>query len=118
MDLTEEIARERGIEVDRQGFDLAMAEQRQRAREAGRAVTSAPEGVTAAWSEIRTVFGPTHFLGYQEASVESRILAVVPSSVDKSFANIDGESGARRCGADRGLPRPDALLCRGRWPGW
>jgi len=38
------------------------------------------------------VFGPTHFLGYQEASVESRILAVVPSSVDKSFANIDGES--------------------------
>jgi alanyl-tRNA synthetase len=92
IDLTEEIARERGIEVDRQGFDLAMAEQRQRAREAGRAVTSAPEGVTAAWSEIRTVFGPTHFLGYQEASVESRILAVVPSSVDKSFANIDGES--------------------------
>ena len=37
IDLTEEIARERGIEVDREGFDLAMEEQRQRAREAGRA---------------------------------------------------------------------------------
>lgn len=91
IDLTEEIARERGIEVDRQGFDLAMEEQRQRAREAGRAITSAPEGVTAAWSEIRTVFGPTQFLGYQEAEVEARVLAVVPSSVEKSFANIDGE---------------------------
>ena len=91
IDLTEEIARERGIEVDRQGFDLAMEEQRQRAREAGRAVTSAPERVTAAWSEIRTVFGPTQFLGYQEAEVEARVLAVVPSSVEKSFANIDGE---------------------------
>ena len=91
IDLTEEIARERGIEVDRHGFDLAMEEQRQRAREAGRAATSAPEGTTAAWSEIRTVFGPTQFLGYQEAEVESRVLAVVPSSVEKSFANVDGE---------------------------
>ncbi|MGO9963796.1 MAG: alanine--tRNA ligase [Acidimicrobiales bacterium] len=91
-DLTEEIARERGIEVDRAGFDLAMQEQRQRAREAGRAVTSAPEGVTSAWSEIRTVFGPTLFLGYQEAEVEARVLAVVPSSVEKSFANVDGET--------------------------
>jgi alanyl-tRNA synthetase len=37
------------------------------------------------------VFGPTQFLGYQEAEVESRVLAVVPSSVEKSFANVDGE---------------------------
>jgi alanyl-tRNA synthetase len=91
IDLTEEIARERGIVVDREGFDLAMEEQRQRAREAGRAVTSAPEGVAAAWSEIRTVFGPTQFLGYQDAEAEARVLAVVTSSLDKSFANVDGE---------------------------
>ncbi len=95
IDLTEEIARERGIVVDRRGFDLAMEEQRRRAREAGRAVTSAPEAVTAAWSEIRTVFGPTQFLGYQEAEVEARVLAVVPSAVDKSFANIDGEQAPK-----------------------
>jgi alanyl-tRNA synthetase len=68
-----------------------MEEQRQRAREAGRAVTSAPEGVAAAWSEIRTVFGPTQFLGYQDAEAEAMVLAVVPSSLDKSFANVDGE---------------------------
>jgi len=91
IDLTEEIARERGIVVDREGFDLAMQGQRQRAREAGRAITAAPDAVTSAWSEIRTVFGPTQFLGYQEAEVEARVLAVVPSSVEKSFANIDGE---------------------------
>ena len=91
IDLTEEIARERGIAVDRHGFDLAMEEQRQRAREAGRAVASASERVTAAWSEIRTEFGPTQFLGYHEAKVEARVLAVIPSSVEKSFANVDGE---------------------------
>jgi alanyl-tRNA synthetase len=94
IELTEEIARERGIEVDRRGFELAMAEQRDRAREAGRAGvvgTSGAEEVAAAWSEIRFEFGPTQFLGYQETEVEAHVLAVLPSSVDRSFANIDGE---------------------------
>ncbi len=91
IDLTEEIARERGIEVDRRGFDIAMQEQRRRAREAGRAGTAAAEDVAAAWSEIRMKFGPTQFLGYQEVDVESRVLAVMPSSVEHLFANVDGE---------------------------
>ena len=91
IDLTEEIARERGIEVDRSGFDAAMELQRRRAREAGRAGTSTSEDVAAAWSEIRMKFGPTQFLGYQEVDVESRVLAVMPSSVEHLFANVDGE---------------------------
>ena len=91
IDLTEEIARERGIEVDRAGFDSAMESQRRRAREAKRAGASAAEEVAAAWSEIRSAFGPTEFLGYQETAVEARVLAVIPSSVDQSFANVDGE---------------------------
>ena len=91
IDLTEEIARERGVEVDRHGFDLAMEKQRQRAREAGRAGALAGEEVAAAWSDLRTKFGPTQFLGYQEADVESTVLAVLASSVDSSFANVDGE---------------------------
>src|ERR1019366_2238201 len=101
IELTEEIARERGIAVDRRGFELAMAEQRDRAREAGRAGvvgTSGAEEVAAAWSEIRFEFGPTQFLGYQETEVEAHVLAVLPSSVDRSFANIDGEQAPR--GAD------------------
>jgi len=91
IDLTEEIARERGIEVDRRGFDTAMEEQRRRAREAGRAGASAAEEVAGAWSEIRAEFGPTVFLGYQETAVEARVLAVIPSSVASSFANVDGD---------------------------
>ncbi|MFZ2056939.1 MAG: alanine--tRNA ligase [Acidimicrobiales bacterium] len=91
IDLTEEIARERGIEVDRRGFDMAMEAQRRRAREAGRAGTAAAEDVAAAWSEIRMKFGPTQFLGYQEVDAESRVLAVMPSSVEHLFANVDGE---------------------------
>ena len=94
IELTEEIARERGIEVDRRGFEVAMAEQRDRAREAGRAGvagTSGAEEVAAAWSEIRFEFGPTQFLGYQETQVEAHLLSVLASSVERSFANVDGE---------------------------
>jgi alanyl-tRNA synthetase len=89
-DLTEEIARERGIEVDRLGFDTAMTAQRERAREAARTGASGAEEVAAAWSEIRSRYGPTEFLGYQESAVEARILAVIPSSVERSYANVDG----------------------------
>ncbi|MGA2528253.1 MAG: alanine--tRNA ligase [Acidimicrobiales bacterium] len=93
-ELTEEIARERGIEVDREGFENAMQEQRRRAREAGRAGVAGPAGTEAvadAWSEIRFEFGPTQFLGYEQVEAEARVLAVVVSSVDHLFANLDGE---------------------------
>ena len=93
-EMTEEIARERGIEVDWQGFEEAMQAQRQRAREAGRAGVvgaSGAEEVAAEWSEIRFEFGPTQFLGYQHHEAEARVLAVVKSSVPRDFANIDGE---------------------------
>ena len=93
-ELTEEIARERGIEVDREGFEEAMEQQRRRAREAGRAGVAGPSGteeIADAWSEIRFEFGPTQFLGYEQVEAEARVLAVVASSVDHSFANLDGE---------------------------
>ena len=98
-EMTEEIARERGIEVDREGFDEAMEQQRRRAREAGRAGVvgaSGAEEVAAAWSEIRFEFGPTQFLGYQVPQAEARVLAVVASSVDHDFVNIDGEKAPER----------------------
>ncbi len=101
IELTEEIARERGIEVDRRGFDLAMEQQRRRAREAGRAGVagaSDAEEVAAAWSEIRSEFGPTQFLGYQQPELEARVLAVIPSSVEISFANIDGDRAPQGAG--------------------
>lgn len=100
-EMTEEIARERGIEVDWEGFDEAMQAQRRRAREAGRAGVagaSQAEEVAAIWSEIRFEFGPTEFLGYNEAEAEARVLAVVASSVPHDFSNIDGEKAPK--GAD------------------
>ena len=71
IDLTIEMAAERGVSVDRAGFDAAMAEQRDRSRGEKRGVFSADAEVAALRSE---------FIGYpNETSADGlRVLAVVP----------------------------------------
>ena len=52
IDLTVEMAAERGVEVDRAGFDAAMAEQRERSRGAKRGGLGVSEGLAALTSEF------------------------------------------------------------------
>ncbi|RMD80455.1 MAG: alanine--tRNA ligase [Gammaproteobacteria bacterium] len=67
VDLTADYARERGLGVDLEGFERAMAEQRERARAAGRfALERGPgEGLP-----------PTRFTGYERLEDEGRVLAL------------------------------------------
>ncbi|MCV0403666.1 MAG: alanine--tRNA ligase [Chloroflexi bacterium] len=71
IDLTVEIAGERGVSVDRAGFDAAMAEQRERSRGEKRGALRLDPEVAALRSE---------FIGYpNETSADDlRVLAVVP----------------------------------------
>jgi alanyl-tRNA synthetase len=74
LELTREIALERGIEVDESGFAEAMAEQRQRAKDARRR-----EGADAdvpLFQETVDEFGPTEFVGREDFEVDARVLAV------------------------------------------
>ena len=59
VDLTADIARERGLSVDMQGFDTAMEHQRETARAAGK--FSSGSGLPA---ELVAKLSPTDFLGY------------------------------------------------------
>ena len=59
VDLTADIARERGLSVDMPGFDAAMEQQRETARAAGK--FSAGTGLPA---ELVAKLKPTGFLGY------------------------------------------------------
>ncbi len=52
VELTEEIAGERGIPVDREGFDRAMSAQRERARAASKFDRGGESGARAAWSAV------------------------------------------------------------------
>jgi alanyl-tRNA synthetase len=60
IELTEELAAEAGVAVDRAGFDAAMAEQRTRARAAARAAPAADE---ASYRALLDTAGPTDFVG-------------------------------------------------------
>lgn len=74
LELTEEMAHEQGLTVDREGFEAAMAEQREKARAAqGDKILVADQ----VYAEILTESGPTRFLGYDTLEGEGRIVALL-----------------------------------------
>jgi alanyl-tRNA synthetase len=66
IDLTREIAVERGHTVDLDGFRTRMEEQRARALDAHRAAGAPAESAAAAYRELLDETGPTEFTGRQE----------------------------------------------------
>ncbi len=68
VDLTGDIARERGLTLDLNGYEEAMAEQRDRARSASSFKSAQAEGV-----EIE---GETEFTGYEQLEDRSRVTAL------------------------------------------
>ena len=73
VDLTRDIARERGLSVDETGFEQAMNQQRQRARAAG--TFSAVDGLSA---DLIAKLPATDFLGYERHAIDqARVLAIL-----------------------------------------
>jgi alanyl-tRNA synthetase len=81
IEITQEVADERGVPVDRAGFDVAMAEQRARSRESVKRVSlSADSG--EAYRQLIETAGPTEFTGRQEYTSDATVLAVLPGDAD------------------------------------
>jgi alanyl-tRNA synthetase len=80
LDLTELMARERGLTVDKEGFEKLMEEQRARAR-------AAQKKEVISLSEIQTTT-PTKFVGYDELAVQAKVVEVV-SLKDKTAVILD-----------------------------
>ncbi len=75
LDLTEDALRARGIAVDVDGFNAAMAKQREEAR---RAWAGSGEAATdTLWFALREELGNTEFLGYDTEEAEGTILAIL-----------------------------------------
>src|SRR5580700_11236714 len=76
VELTEELARDAGVEVDRAGFDAAMREQRERARSAAKSTRAGDE---AAYRSLLENEGQTSFIGRGQENYESpaQVLAVL-----------------------------------------
>jgi alanyl-tRNA synthetase len=80
LDLTELMARERGLTVDTAGFEEWMGEQRARAR-------AAQKKEVISLSQIETTT-PTTFVGYQQLTAAAKVLEVV-SLKDKTAVVLD-----------------------------
>jgi len=80
LDLTELMARERGLTVDTAGFEKLMEEQRARAR-------AAQKKEVISLSQIETTT-PTKFVGYDHLAVEAKVLEVVGLK-DKTAVILD-----------------------------
>ncbi len=75
-DLTLEMAREEGLEVDEAGFKRLMAEQRDRAKADAKAKKSGHTDVSE-YKKIADTTGATRFVGYQELATESVVNGIL-----------------------------------------
>ena len=74
-DLTEDALRSRGLQVDRDGFDAAMAGQKAKARAAWKG--SGSKASEEIWFDLVEEYGPTEFTGYSGDEGEGVVLAIV-----------------------------------------
>ena len=74
LDLTQDALKAKGIAVDTDGFDAAMAKQRADARKAW--AGSGEAATDAQWFAVKDEFGSTEFLGYDTERAEGNILAL------------------------------------------
>ncbi len=75
LDLCEDVAEERGLGVDRAGFERLMQRQRERAREARR--EAGVSGELAGVIKMIREAEPTEFAGYETGEISARVGAVV-----------------------------------------
>ena len=75
LELTQEIAGERDVDVDVAGFETEMAQQRERAKAARH--RAGDDANLDAYREVVEEFGTTTFTGYQEDTSEGRVVAVI-----------------------------------------
>jgi alanyl-tRNA synthetase len=74
-DLTEDALRARGLQVDRAGFDAAMAGQKAKARAAWKG--SGAKASEDIWFDLVEEYGATEFTGYSGDEGEGVVLAIV-----------------------------------------
>jgi alanyl-tRNA synthetase/REP element-mobilizing transposase RayT len=93
FDLTELMARERGLTVDKEGFEKLMEEQRARAR-------AAQKKEVISLSQIETT-APTKFIGYDQLETKAKVLEVVGVK-DKIAVVLDTSSAYAEMGGQVG----------------
>jgi alanyl-tRNA synthetase len=90
LDLTQDALRARGIGVDLQAFETAMAKQKAEARAAWSG--SGEAATETVWFGLRERVGATEFLGYDTETAEGEVLALVKDGAEVQSLQA-GDSG-------------------------
>jgi alanyl-tRNA synthetase len=86
LDLTADVLRGQGKQVDNAGFELAMAKQRADAR---RAWAGSGEAATEQlWFDLKDRLGATEFLGYDTETAEGQVIAIVADGKEVDRASV------------------------------
>ena len=85
LDLTQDALREKGMSVDTDGFDTAMAAQKAKARAAW--AGSGEMADDTIWFDVLDTHGATDFLGYDTEHAEGQIVSVVCDGVQVQTAD-------------------------------
>ncbi len=83
LDLTQDMLREKGIEVDIEGFETLMKAQKERAKAAWKG--SGDAAVEGDFKALLEAFGENRFVGYTQTWTEAKVLALL----DKNFKRIE-----------------------------
>ena len=89
LDLTEDVLRGRGRVVEVEGFEKAMARQREDARKSW--IGSGEAATEAVWLALRDEIGATEFLGYETENAEGIVLAIMRNGERVAEATIGDE---------------------------
>ena len=75
LSLTEELAGESGLSVDKAGFENAMRRQQELAR--GAWAGAGKEGISSIYNQLPSRFRRTEFKGYESADCQAEVLAII-----------------------------------------
>lgn len=109
LELTQEIAGERNVEVDVAGFEREMQAQRKRAKAAHKGAQT-DDSLVESYREVLEQFGTTTFVGYADDESDAHVLAVIQGADETVEIFLDvtpfyAESGGQV--GDRGSIRTD-----------
>ena len=90
LELTEEMCEERGISVDKDGFEAAMEEQRERARASSKQTSSVIS--KNIYTELADKLAPTQFLGYEQTSCTAPLKAIIVNGASTESADAGTEA--------------------------
>ncbi|MCU7611862.1 alanine--tRNA ligase [Anaplasma capra] len=75
LDITLDVAKEKGLKFDQQGFDEGMWEQKERSRKHW--VGASGDSSSRLWEGLATEYKYTHFVGYERCSTKAAVLSIV-----------------------------------------